>query len=66
MNSGARRRYGLEKMVEGIKNTRDIGKADMVHNDVMPDITVHPGLPRTPATATTMRHPGRPPLLHRT
>jgi urease subunit alpha len=33
---------GLSRAVSAVKNTRTIGKKDMVHNDVMPDIQVDP------------------------
>jgi urease len=35
-------RYGLNKQVEAVRRTRGIGKADMVHNDTCPKITVDP------------------------
>jgi len=38
--AGIGERYGLEKSVEAVKNTRNIGKADMVHNSATPDIQV--------------------------
>jgi urease len=34
--------YGIKKGVEAVKKTRGIGKKDMVHNDLTPDITVDP------------------------
>ena len=33
---------GLSRAFSAVKNTRNIGKKDMVHNDVMPDIQVDP------------------------
>jgi urease len=39
-NVGAK--YGLEKPIEAVKKTRNIGKKDMVLNDATPDITVDP------------------------
>ncbi|WP_304523555.1 urease subunit alpha [Aeromicrobium duanguangcaii] len=33
---------GLRRRLVGLKPTRDIGKADMVHNDALPDIRVDP------------------------
>jgi urease subunit alpha len=34
--------YGLQKMVLPVKNCRNIGKKDMIHNNSMPDISVNP------------------------
>jgi len=34
--------YGLQKMVLPVKNCRNIGKKDMVHNDATPHIEVNP------------------------
>jgi urease subunit alpha len=36
------KRLGLEKTVVAVANCRDIGKADMIHNDASPDIEVDP------------------------
>jgi urease subunit alpha len=36
------KRLGLEKTVVAVANCRDIGKADMIHNDATPDIEVDP------------------------
>lgn len=35
-------RYGLQKVVEAVRGTRNIGKKDMVHNSALPKITVDP------------------------
>eukprot|EP00427_Karlodinium_veneficum_P045724 CAMPEP_0169252114 /NCGR_PEP_ID=MMETSP1016-20121227/37881_1 /TAXON_ID=342587 /ORGANISM="Karlodinium micrum, Strain CCMP2283" /LENGTH=95 /DNA_ID=CAMNT_0009333311 /DNA_START=1 /DNA_END=288 /DNA_ORIENTATION=+ len=35
-------KYGLEKPIEAVKNTRNIGKKDMVLNDATPNIEVDP------------------------
>ena len=35
-------RYGLSKAVEAVRNTRSVGKKDMVNNDAMPQIAVDP------------------------
>jgi urease subunit alpha len=35
-------RYGLSKQVVAVKNTRKISKAQMIHNDWQPHITVDP------------------------
>jgi urease subunit alpha len=40
--AGLRDQLGLAKQTVAIKNTRKIGKADMVLNDLTPDIEVHP------------------------
>lgn len=34
--------YGLGKRIEAVKNVRGIGKKDMVHNSLLPSITVDP------------------------
>jgi urease subunit alpha len=41
-NANIRDAYGLEKQVEAVKNCRSITKADMIHNDWQPNITVDP------------------------
>ncbi len=33
---------GLKKRLSAVKNTRNLGKSDMIHNDYAPDITVDP------------------------
>ena len=40
--NGLRERLGVAKELVAVENTRKIGKADMVLNDAMPDITVDP------------------------
>jgi urease subunit alpha len=40
--SGIRERLGLQRMVEPVRNCRGIGKADMVRNDLTPEIKVDP------------------------
>ena len=40
--AGVKESYGLTKAVEPVKNTRNLGKKDMVHNDAMPIIAVDP------------------------
>ena len=42
MKANIRDTYGLEKQVEVVKNCRSITKADMIHNDWQPNITVDP------------------------
>jgi urease subunit alpha len=39
---GIRERLGLRRMVEPVSGCRTIGKADMVRNDLTPEITVDP------------------------
>jgi len=39
-NIGAK--LGLEKNLVGVRNTRKIGKANMLHNDYCPDVKVDP------------------------
>jgi len=34
--------YGLQKMILPVKNCRNIGKKDLIHNDATPDIEVNP------------------------
>jgi urease subunit alpha len=41
-DDGLRDRLGLAKDTLAVKNTRGIGKADMVHNSATPKIEVHP------------------------
>ena len=42
VDAGIKSKYGLEKAVEAVKNTRNLGKKDMVHNDALPAIKVDP------------------------
>ena len=42
MKAGVGARYGLQKPLAVVKNCRNIGKADMIHNDYLPKITVDP------------------------
>jgi urease len=42
VNAGIGKKLGLEKAVEAVKKTRDIGKKDMVLNSATPDIKVDP------------------------
>jgi urease subunit alpha len=39
---GIRERLGLQRMVEPVRGCRALGKADMVRNDLTPDIKVDP------------------------
>jgi urease subunit alpha len=39
---GLRERLGLQRMVEPVRNCRTIGKADMLRNDLTPEIKVDP------------------------
>jgi urease subunit alpha len=41
-NNGIAQEYGLQKMVLPVRNCRNIGKKDLVHNSSTPDITVNP------------------------
>jgi urease subunit alpha len=41
-DAGTAAGYGLSKMIEPVKNCRNIGKRDMKLNDATPDITVDP------------------------
>ena len=42
LKAGIARKYGLQKEVVAVKNTRKIGKRDMIHNDATPKIKVDP------------------------
>jgi len=42
MNEGVGEKLGLSKMVRPVTNCRNIGKANMVHNNAMPKIDVDP------------------------
>jgi len=42
LKAGIARKYGLQKEVVAVKNTRNIGKRDMIHNSATPKITVDP------------------------
>jgi len=42
IDAGVPAQLGLEKRVAGVQNCRAIGKADMIHNDAMPQIDVDP------------------------
>ena len=43
MAAGIGEKYGLASRVLPVKNTRNIGKKDMILNDLMPKISVDPG-----------------------
>ncbi|MES2471756.1 MAG: urease subunit alpha [Pseudomonadota bacterium] len=40
--NGLRERLGVSKALVGVSNTRAIGKASMIHNTLMPNITIDP------------------------
>lgn len=42
VDAGVREQLGLNKKVVAVKNTRNITKKDMIHNDYMPNISVDP------------------------
>ena len=42
LDSGNHLKYSLKKNVRGIKNTRNIGKKDMILNNLLPKISVDP------------------------
>jgi len=42
IEDGLAARLGLRRTLTGVKPTRDIGKAQMINNDVLPDIRVDP------------------------
>jgi urease subunit alpha len=41
-DAGVRERYGLRRLVEPVRGCRSVAKADMVRNDLTPEITVDP------------------------
>src|SRR5262249_53342150 len=42
LQEGIVEKYGLEREVHAVENTREIGKKDMLRNDATPDIKVKP------------------------
>ena len=42
LNSGALDSLGLQRMLMAVRNTRAIGKRDLIHNDALPKIEVDP------------------------
>jgi urease subunit alpha len=42
IDNGAIEKYKLEKMIESVKNCRNISKKDLIHNDATPQIDVNP------------------------
>ncbi len=42
IDDGVAGRLGLRRKLYGVKPTRDVGKAQMINNDALPDITVDP------------------------
>jgi urease subunit alpha len=42
LNNGISAQLGLNKRIEAVKNCRNIGKRDMIHNDATPKIEVDP------------------------
>jgi urease subunit alpha len=42
MDAGIAQSLGLQKGISAVRNTRSIGKKDMVHNDWLPTIEVDP------------------------
>lgn len=42
VDNDIRSRYGLHKQTLAVRNCRNIGKKDLVHNHAMPEITVNP------------------------
>lgn len=42
MDENVKEKYGLQKTMLPVRNTRNIGKKDMVFNDATPKITVDP------------------------
>tara|TARA_R110000787_G_scaffold20790_39_gene61992 strand:- start:452 stop:730 length:279 start_codon:yes stop_codon:yes gene_type:complete len=42
IKAGIAEKYGLQKPLVAVRNCRNIGKADMVHNNLRPQISVDP------------------------
>lgn len=42
IDNGTIKKYGLKKMIEPVKNCRNLSKKDMKHNDLCPQMTVDP------------------------
>ncbi|TCV85414.1 urease subunit alpha [Sulfurirhabdus autotrophica] len=42
LDDGIAEKLGLKKMISAVKNTRNVRKADMIHNDYAPQIDVDP------------------------
>jgi urease subunit alpha len=42
IDNGVIEKYGLEKIIEPVKNCRNISKKDLIHNDATPQIDVNP------------------------
>ena len=42
LNNGLKESLGLDRALVACKNTRNISKLDMIHNDWLPSITVDP------------------------
>ena len=40
--NGLKERLGLKKELASVRNTRSLGKSDLVHNDLLPDIEIDP------------------------
>ncbi|CAJ0778019.1 Urease subunit alpha [Ralstonia condita] len=52
--AGVAERYGLAKTTAVVKGTRSVSKADMIHNDWQPDITVDPETYQVVADGTVL------------
>ncbi|ATG19519.1 urease subunit alpha [Ralstonia pickettii] len=52
--AGVAERYGLAKTTAVVKGTRTVSKADMIHNDWRPDITVDPETYQVVADGTVL------------
>ncbi len=42
LDEGLPEKLGLERRIEAVRNCRDVSKADMIHNDATPEISVNP------------------------
>ena len=42
LDAGLADELGLQRQLVGVRPTRDVGKADMVLNDALPDIVIDP------------------------
>ena len=52
--AGVAEQYGLAKTTAVVKGTRTVSKADMIHNDWRPDITVDPETYQVVADGTVL------------
>jgi urease subunit alpha len=62
IEDGLAGRLGLRRQLVAVRSTREVGKAQMIHNDALPDIAINPetfaikvdGEPIEPAPAAVL------------